>query len=227
MGKYNEINEREIINSFLEDNQDKIYSQDVNYFARLRYIAVREEDPQEKYIKLKAINRAIYLARKGQNTLKYMYRFGKNHHSYKHGLSKTKPKLYRLWSSMSERTTNPNHHAFHRYGGRGITICDEWRYNVLIFIEWALSHGYKEGLQIDRIDNDKGYSPNNCRFVTPKVNSNNRDKRINYGIYYRKDRSHFRISLERDNKSYYGGSAKTIEEARILRNNLEKKLQNV
>ena len=60
------------------------------------------------------------------------------------------------------------------YRDRGITVCEEWRESPRAFGDWLLSHGWHKGLQIDRIDNDKGYSPDNCRVVTPKENANNR-----------------------------------------------------
>lgn len=75
--------------------------------------------------------------------------------------------------NMVQRCTNPNSTYFPRYGGRGITVCPEWR-TRRNFKEWALSHGYRSDLTIDRIDNDKGYSPDNCRWVTPSQNCNNR-----------------------------------------------------
>lgn len=75
--------------------------------------------------------------------------------------------------NMIQRCTNPNSTYFPRYGGRGITVCHEWRTRNN-FKEWALSHGYRNDLAIDRIDNDKGYSPDNCRWVTPSQNCCNR-----------------------------------------------------
>ncbi len=75
--------------------------------------------------------------------------------------------------NMIQRCTNPNSTYFPRYGGRGITVCHEWRIRNN-FKEWALSHGYRNDLTIDRIDNDKGYSPDNCRWVTPSQNCCNR-----------------------------------------------------
>lgn len=75
--------------------------------------------------------------------------------------------------NMIQRCTNPNSTYFPRYGGRGITVCHEWRTRNN-FKEWDLSHGYRNDLTIDRIDNDKGYSPDNCRWVTPSQNCCNR-----------------------------------------------------
>lgn len=75
--------------------------------------------------------------------------------------------------NMIQRCTNPNSTYFPRYGGRGITVCHEWRTRNN-FKEWALSHGYRNDLTIDRVDNDKGYSPDNCRWVTPSQNCCNR-----------------------------------------------------
>ena len=60
------------------------------------------------------------------------------------------------------------------YRDRGITVCELWRNSPMAFGDWLLSHGWRRGLQIDRIDNDKGYSPDNCRVVTPKENNNNK-----------------------------------------------------
>ena len=75
--------------------------------------------------------------------------------------------------NMIQRCTNPNSTYFPRYGGRGITVCHEWRTRNN-FKKWALSHGYRNDLTIDRIDNNKGYSPDNCRWVTPSQNCCNR-----------------------------------------------------
>ncbi len=92
---------------------------------------------------------------------------------------RTKPsRLYRMWTNMGTRCNNPNNRAYHRYGGRGIRICDEW-HSFKQFEKWALSNGYREGLTIDRIDNDKGYSPDNCRFVTYRENNQNRGNNRN------------------------------------------------
>lgn len=92
--------------------------------------------------------------------------------STKHGFSKHP--LYHVLADMIQRCHNSNDKGFAGYGARGIYVCDEWQNNKAAFVEWGLKNGYKPGLQIDRIDNDRGYNPDNCRFVTPIENSNNK-----------------------------------------------------
>ena len=77
-------------------------------------------------------------------------------------------RLYRIWRAMKTRCYNLNAQNYKDYGGRGITICPEWLHDFVAFRDWALSHGYRDDLSIDRIDNDKGYSPDNCRWATAK-----------------------------------------------------------
>lgn len=79
---------------------------------------------------------------------------------------------YRL-DNMKERCYNANCPAYKNYGGRGITICDEWLKDSRAFVKWALANGFRDGLSIDRIDNDGPYAPWNCRWVDNKVQMNN------------------------------------------------------
>ena len=88
-----------------------------------------------------------------------------------HGMKRTK--LYRVWCSMKERCNNPHNKGYCRYGNRGIKVCKQWEESFDAFREWALKTGYKEGLSIDRIRNDLGYSPNNCRWATTAQQNRN------------------------------------------------------
>lgn len=88
----------------------------------------------------------------------------------KHGARHTK--LYRVWCSMRERCNNPNNKSYHRYGFRGIKVCKDWD-DFDRFRLWAFCNGYADGLTIDRIDNNAGYSPQNCRWVTTAQQNRN------------------------------------------------------
>ena len=82
--------------------------------------------------------------------------------------------LYRKWVSARSRCYNPNNLRYPLYGGRGVRMCDEWLMSYESFARWAYANGYETGLSLDRIDNDKGYSPDNCRFVTLDEQKRNR-----------------------------------------------------
>ena len=82
--------------------------------------------------------------------------------------------VYGLWRRMIQRCYNPRNASYAWYGGRGISVCDEWQRRPDEFMQWALSHGYTKGLSLDRIDIDGNYCPENCRIATPKEQANNR-----------------------------------------------------
>ena len=92
-----------------------------------------------------------------------------------HGLSKHR--LYYVLKDMIARCYDKTHHKYYNYGARGIDVCDEWldhESGITNFYNWSIENGYEEGLQLDRFDNELGYSPENCRWVTIAVNNFNR-----------------------------------------------------
>ncbi len=93
----------------------------------------------------------------------------------KHGCASqgNRTRLYRIWSGMKARCYNINNHEYDRYGAPGIYVCSEWKESFQAFMDWALSHGYRDDLSIDRINGKDGYSPENCRWATPKQQQNN------------------------------------------------------
>lgn len=103
-----------------------------------------------------------------------------NKNSVKHGLSKTR--LHRIWHSMYCRCYYSSTNQYKNYGGKGIKVCEEWKHieGFINFYNWAIKNGYEENLTLDRIDNDKDYCPSNCRWKTPKEQSNHRTNNVHY-----------------------------------------------
>lgn len=96
-----------------------------------------------------------------------------------HNMSSTR--LYQIWQGMRGRCYNKHDPRYERYGGRGITVCDEWR-EFARFCEWSKKNGYQDNLTIDRINNDEGYRPDNCRWATNETQANNRESNIKITI---------------------------------------------
>ena len=101
-----------------------------------------------------------------------------NKNSVTHGLSGTR--LHRIWHSMYCRCYYKSTNQYKNYGGKGIDVCKEWKKDFMNFYNWAMNNGYEENLTLDRIDNNKGYCLENCRWATVKEQANHRKTNIYY-----------------------------------------------
>ena len=148
-----------------------------------------------------------------------------------HGLGYTR--LYIIWTNIKDRVFNTKNKQYNDYGGRGITICEEWKNDVKSFYDWAITNGYLDGLSLDRIDNDENYCPENCRWTTRVIQSRNqrirRDNTSGYrGVsFHRRDKNFTaRISVNNKNRIYLGSFLTAVDGALvynnyIIENNLE------
>ena len=128
----------------------------------------------------------------------------------KHGQA---TRLYGVWKNMKTRCYNKNSLSYIWYGARGIGICKEWD-DYSTFAKWARSHGYKQGLQIDRKRNNENYSPSNCRFVTPLINSNNKRRSPSFKFGTSKRRNKFVAQIRMNGKTVQLGTFDNFEKAK-------------
>jgi len=135
---------------------------------------------------------------------------------------RSKTRIYRIWKGMRGRVNNQNADHYKYYGGKGITVCIEWE-DFIIFKKWAMRNGYDDTLTIDRIDCNGNYEPSNCRWVTKKVNNQNKIFRDDYGIFPKT--KGFYVQLTIDDIYYCGGYSTNINESRKFRDELLRKVK--
>lgn len=148
---------------------------------------------------------------------------------YKTIHGQTDSRLYRVWNGMKKRCYNRNNKSYSDYGGRGIVVCDEWRNSYQAFCDWAINHGYKEDAEymectLDRIDNNKGYCPDNCRWVSNSYQAFNRRKRKNKSGARGIDvavNGKFKATLTKNGVRHHLGTFATIKEAIAVRHEAE------
>lgn len=131
--------------------------------------------------------------------------------SFSWGHSKYKTRIYTIWQAMKQRCYNAKSDSFNNYGGRGISVCEEWKKDFLIFYKWSVLNGYSDELTIDRINNDGNYEPNNCRWATPsQQNVNSRLIRANNttgyrGVCFDSTRNKYVAHIQEDKKVHFLG----------------------
>lgn len=131
-----------------------------------------------------------------------------------HGMSNER--VYKIWKGIKSRCRHKSYHAYNRYGGRGIKVCDEWENDFMKFYT-DMKDTYFDGAELDRIDNDGDYCAENCRWITHKENSNNRTKYFNKsgytGIHYRETKNRYEANVCINRIPKHIGVYHSLEEA--------------
>ena len=157
----------------------------------------------------------------------------------KNGNSKKEKRvLYSAWKNIISRVSNNNNAGYKDYGGRGITICDEWRNDFMVFYIWAIANGWEQGLSIDRRDNNGNYEPPNCRWVNMSVQSINKRKQARNtsgfkGVCFEKQVGKWRARVNHNKTTKHIGLFNTALEAAkaydsyVIKNGLEHTVNGV
>ncbi|NLH92400.1 MAG: hypothetical protein GX481_08145 [Atopobium sp.] len=125
-----------------------------------------------------------------------------------HGFTHTS--LHNRWKAIIQRCDNPNNRSYKNYGGRGLSYCDEWK-DFESFMKWSIANGYEPSKQLDRIDNNLGYSPENCRWVKPIINNHNRRNTVHVnGMTLRDISEKYQIKYQTIHSRYYEAKKKGI-----------------
>lgn len=153
-------------------------------------------------------------------------------HSFALRINGRRDRIYGIWAGMRSRCFSKSNDKYSYYGGKGITICEEWN-DFMTFRKWALENGYKDSLTIDRRNGEDNYNSSNCRWVTKCVQSANTKRirtnnRSGYkGVFFSKDKNRYIAKIQHENISYYLGCSKEALECAymydnyIIENNLE------
>lgn len=138
---------------------------------------------------------------------------------YRHGMCGTR--IYNIWRDMRHRCNCQGMKNYPYYGGRGISVCEEWDNSFEAFYDWAMSNGYSDDLTIDRIDTDGNYEPSNCRWATKAVQSANRRSigKCEYiGVYKHSNGSSYIAEIKKDGNNIFYYSSRSKNDCAVKRN---------